>query len=443
MYIAICLSSNCYKHGLLKRYFLLPISMLMNPLSLRFALCCFLFFMLLQNKATAQEVREPVPVNERDICFFYTEATHPGESNYKVVIFSSYLYRAPIKFGYNSPSGILSSSQFRIVLSEAFFKKCEKIMSDETTGYAYSSIHVGYPKDQWGYFDNTSARGPYELYNVISSTTSYLEQVREKIMADFRRRGYTILQTNFSTYFDESLKKAEVEQISKLSSLIIPEYSTGALNEYAKRFRNNSSSGGGLSLTVTSKEEKKDASGSNSSTTKKAEDPDKWKRQVEIDRVRSMDLEAEGDRLEKMGSAFAQSAYAKYKEAYTLYPSERVKQKMDGIAAYFVLAQGITKLGEGVANTIETLDPNKKTRHLLVEFRYAGLLASYKDFLNQNNQRPSITSVGILGHRTFLSFGVRFGYMVSPTVEYRVKNLRTGNIIGSTMRVQQSGGTGI
>lgn len=377
---------------------------------------------LVVNNSSAQSKREIIPVNERDICFFYCEVTLPGERDYKVVLFSSYLYRSPLAFGYNSPSGILNFTQFQNSLSNAFFSKNKRITSDESTGYAYNSIHLGYPEVQWSYFNNTSAAGPYELYATISSTTGFLERVRDKVIADYRSKGYTILQTNFSEYFDEQLRKAEVEQVSKLSSLIIREYSRGLLNELAKPFREKSSSN----------------ESSGSSSTKKEEDPDKWKRQVEIDRYLSAQLEAEGDRLEKMGSAFALSAYEKYKQAYNLSPSQRVKEKMDAISAYFVVAQGINKLGDGIANAIETIDPKKKTRFALAEFRYAGLFTSSKNSLNQSGESPSLSTVGFLGHRTCLSLGVRFGYLVAPAMEYTVKNLQTGTIINETMRVQQS-----
>jgi hypothetical protein len=148
-------------------------------------------------------------------------------------------------------------------------------------------------------------------------------------------------------------------------------------------------------------------------------------------------LEAKGDTLYNMGSLFYMEALELYKSAQQAFPSARVQAKIDNINAMANLGKALNNGMKQVDEGIERLDPHKKTRHAYGFVNYTGLLSSYDKIANANDHAAMGVFVGVTGHRTFISFEARLGYVVSPVYEYNVIDIDK-QPAANTVRVQQN-----
>lgn len=391
------------------------------------------FFVLILSlclKSISGIAQGSIPQNEQAVFFPYVLGERV-DKKLKIMIIGSHLLR-----GTDVNVGGIDECRVGITLD---FYDIINPMKSELRVFRGDYDNIGFKKIEvvdlyGGYLQWNSTTSSANKLTQYDNTLSAMEKIRRKMIEQYRSNGYEIYQYDFSPktdgrhgasykYLDtrtQVYRPYNFERLMALSPLFVPYYSAEDIKSSLHALSTQSVSSDAYVIPMPEKTEKERIA----EMTQKENQANA--------------LEAEGDRLEKMGSAFAISAYEKYKQAYNLYPTQRVKEKMDAISAYFVVAQGINKLGDGVANAIETIDPQKKTRFALVEFRYAGLFTSNKSPLNQSGESPSLSTVGFLGHRTCLSLGVRFGYLVAPAMEYTVKNLQTGAIINETMRVQQS-----
>jgi len=150
-------------------------------------------------------------------------------------------------------------------------------------------------------------------------------------------------------------------------------------------------------------------------------------------------LNREGDALYNMGPLFRKQALEKYKAAYVWVPWPWIKKKIDEIENEFKLAEGLMAIAGLIEDEIEKIDPQKKTRFMFFESKYSGynLVKSTTPIVGALN--PKYASIGFIGHRSYLSLGVKFGYLVTPVTEYEIERQIGSNelILTETFPVQQ------
>lgn len=407
--------------------------------------------LLLSLASFAQTRYDEQPIDERDVCFQYAEFGLPNSDALKVVVFTSYIYRYKYDYGYDHP--VLHPDSWRTMLTNAFRNKVKKIEADEYNTSAtnqYNQVsYKPHSRIEWAYKNSVHANGTGpELYQTVTSATTFNANVRDRILSDYRAKGYYIFQVTFDDFYDDDIRKLRLEDIYKLSALEYETYRPGAIKALARRYQENS--GGSVSypaLTIedsgSSSTNKKSNSGSGSgSESKTDDDSEDWKLQAAINQMNAEALEAEGDRLYKLGTMFYMQALQKYQEAQRLYPTPRVQARVDEINAYVALGKAVNAMSEQIDKGVESLDPEKKTRNVFGFVNYTGLMGSYKKLSNPADQAPMEAFFGVTGHRILISFEVRMGYMVSPVYEYIVRthdrNFGRDYFIEEKVRVQQS-----
>ncbi|ANE51383.1 hypothetical protein SY85_13570 [Flavisolibacter tropicus] len=132
------------------------------------------------------------------------------------------------------------------MLSNAFGNKTEQIQRNEFN--AASSIYANQittkssVKSEWAFFDGVGAKGTGpELYQTVRSSTTFLVNVRQAIIDQYRKKGYSVFQVDFNEYVDDKYKQT-YSRIEKLSPLYVGEYTNGSMRELAAPYQTGSNS---------------------------------------------------------------------------------------------------------------------------------------------------------------------------------------------------------
>lgn len=189
--------------------------------------------------ATHAQVTEVKPVDERSVSFFYAEFALPNDPRLKVVVFTSYINR--IKYDYDD-AYIYQDDKIRTRLLNAFNQKLDQIVRNErnnTLSNRYNQVGVvPHPKEEWAYSHGRLAKGTGpDLYLSVSSATQFLLKVREKIIDNYKKKGFTVLQVEFDEYYDSSIEELKLEDVERLSSLWIEPYYNGVIRKLASPYQ--------------------------------------------------------------------------------------------------------------------------------------------------------------------------------------------------------------
>lgn len=199
-----------------------------------------LCFFIISGKSNAQTKCEEQPVGERDVFFLYREFGLPNSSNLKVVVISSHIYRYKYNYGYNCPALI---DGVKVSLTNAFSDKTNEIENNEYNPAAdnrFNQVMKQNVKHEFAFSNGVEAKGTGpDLYLTVISATEYIKKVREKIISNYKDKGYKIFQVGFDEYFDDHLQQMKLEKIEKLSSLWIEEYRSGSIKAMAKPYQEN------------------------------------------------------------------------------------------------------------------------------------------------------------------------------------------------------------
>ena len=402
--------------------------------------------------------QEPAPAGEQPVYFVYATGQRTDQQ-LKVLIISTYILRSRnFAFPYQ-PAATSMSLDFNGIITR--IENNERYFTTDYDNVHFNPVQVA---GLYGDYLKWNIQLPYhEDLSAADNTLTAIEKVRASLIEDHIRKGYRVYQVRFTPlvdgenlsgyrYYDthsSSYKKLVLDGVSPLSPLWIAPYRKGdikgmlaGLGSSLKR----SNSGG---IVIEDAGSSRKSSSYSSSSKKKSEDPDRWKRQAELNRWQAGYLEAQGDSLYERGALFYPQALQKYQQAQQLYATSRVQSKINNINGLIGGVQAIIQAGESVEKAIEAADPHKKTRFVQGFVNYTGLLGSYGNITNPHKQSPMGAFFGVNGHRAFLSFEARIGYMVSPVYEYTVgglNNTTTGNRVGvqqSSLGLGLSGGLNI
>lgn len=395
------------------------------------------------------------PVAERPAYFIYS-AGERTDKKLKVLLISTYIYRAKnFAFPHDQISTGMSLDFSKIILR---IEREEKYFPADYDNIMFNPMKVS---DIYGNFQRWNITHQY--YDGITqndNSLTALEKIRTALIKDYQQKGYSVYQVSFApeidganqtsySYYDaqtSTYKKFAFEQLSPLSPLWIPPFRTGNIrNVLAGLNTSTSQSSGGIVIESksTGKSQTSNStsySSTSSSASKSSDDPEKWKREADLKMWEAAALEAKGDTLYGMGALFYMQALDQYKAAFYTFPSARVQSKIDNINAMASLGKALREGMEKVDEGVERLDPHKKTRHIYGFVNYSGLLSSYDKIANPNDHTAMGAFLGVTGHRTFVSFEVRLGYMRAPAYEYNIMDINR-QIVDGKVRIVQSSAT--
>lgn len=188
-----------------------------------------------------QLIYEVQPVNERDVCFIYAELGLPNDDRLKVLVISSYIFRYKYTYGHDFRYPAYGSEQIRTSIMAAFRKKMDEIENSEyNTQLKNRYNQVGlmpHPEIEWAYSRGVYAEGTGpELYLSTPSATYYNFKVREKIISEYREKGYKIFQVSFDEHY-EDMEDLQLEHVEKLSALVIAPYYQGSIRALARKYQ--------------------------------------------------------------------------------------------------------------------------------------------------------------------------------------------------------------
>jgi hypothetical protein len=382
--------------------------------------------------------------------YFIYAAGERTDKKLKVLLISTYIYRAK-NFSFPADKiGTGMSLDFGNTVRR--IEQQEKHFPADYDNIIFTPVKVN---DLYGNYQQWNTTHQYhEDITQNDNSLSALDKIRIALIKDYQQKGYRVYQVNFSpqinganqtsySYYDEkaaAYRKYEFDNLEPLSPLWIPSFKTGDIKTLLASLGSSVQSHSGViviestskSQNTTSKSSQRYSSGNTSST-----DPDKWKREADAKMWEASMLEAKGDTLYNMGSLFYMEALELYKSAQQAFPSARVQAKIDNINAMANLGKALNNGMKQVDEGIERLDPHKKTRHAYGFVNYTGLLSSYDKIANANDHAAMGVFVGVTGHRTFISFEARLGYVVSPVYEYNVIDIDK-QPAANTVRVQQN-----
>ena len=377
----------------------------------------------------AAEAQKELPVGERNVYYLHQQFGLPGTDKLKVLVISSHIYR----YRYNDDS----HQRVETALSLAFSKKMSKIRENEYNSSVTptsNQVHENNRQEvEFGYYSGVgaSATGP-EIHETFSSTTELLKRKREQLIADFQKEGYTIYQATFDEYTDDHLKEMKLEKVEKLSILWIPEYTRGVILSMASRYQQSGSSSGGGGITI---EERSDKNKSKPGTTAKKADNTDWAAVAKAKSWEAGLLEAEGDRLLKLGEL--SKAAQQYRAAQATLYTDRVQQKLNN--AESSLQGGAALIGGGLdaaQDVSVALDEMKIPKFSAWGLTYSGLSPNNKNKGIPADQIPSATSLTYGGYRIF-AMEIGFTYLRSPVYEVFLKD-KNGNETNHTIMVNRS-----
>ncbi|GAA0563129.1 hypothetical protein [Chitinophaga japonensis] len=405
--------------------------------------------------------QEPAPAGEQPVYFVYATGQRTDQK-LKVLIISTHILRGRnFAFPYQ-PTTVSMSLDFNEIITR--IGQNERHFSTEYDNIHFNPVQV---EELYGGYLRWNIQLQYHGDLTSSDNSlSAIEKVRAALIEDHIRKGYRVYQVRFTPlvdgenlsgyrYYDagtSSYKNLVLDKVSPLSPLWITPYMKGDIKGILAGIGSSldhRSSGGGIVIEDAGSSRKSSSYSSNSSSKKTSEDPDKWKRQAELNMWQAGNLEAEGDALYQRGTIFYPQALEKYRQAQQLYATSRVQSKINNINGLVGGVKLILDAGESVEKAIETADPQKKTRFVQGFVNYTGLLGSYGNITNPHAQNPMGAFFGFNGHRMFLSFETRIGYIVSPVYEYTVgglNNTTTSDRVGvqqSSLGLGLSGGLNI
>jgi hypothetical protein len=271
----------------------------------------------------------------------------------------------------------------------------------------------------------------------ISSEDSKLDKlvkIRRVILNEFKSAGYKVYQIDFNpTKFEQfqTYKNSEwlgltYSPFAPIDPLWIPYYVEGeikAMTKAAGEFEPKKQSAG---ITVESKKE--------SATTQKSSSTIDWEARAAMSKYKASLLEAEADRLYANISNHGQ-ALAKYREAYALYPSPRIKQR---IADLETTERGKQAIAQGVVGLEDGFDKIGLEHFSGWQFTYTG----YPNYEVAPNlvSNPYSVEVAISNYR-IIAYNFGFVYNNSPTFRNSLidENLAVTNV-GPLEYTLQSGG---
>lgn len=187
---------------------------------LYFLLLCLIFFPFFRGAA------QVLPEGQRPTHFYYQEIGLVGRSEPKILLISSHIYRVREEASVNLET-ILEST-----FSVGFYDLLDVVEYNERLTipiekFGFKGKIHGH---EWADYDGfrSIATGP-ELYRQYDHTTRHLHDVREKVMADYRSRGYRIFQIDTRPYLDLGEHLSIVEFVERLSPLEVEVYREGVI----------------------------------------------------------------------------------------------------------------------------------------------------------------------------------------------------------------------
>jgi len=233
----------------------------------------------------------------------------------------------------------------------------------------------------------------YQKVTTSDNTLSAMEKIRESVIREYQAKGYKIYQLDFNpdlkgglnyNYYNKTLAKYvnwTLERNAPLSPLWIPYYKQGEIRQLLAALNDNAVVQQGGYLTIESTDKKSDAqtnrgSSGGGGTIQKKEDNTDWAAYAAVKQMEADALEAEGDKLQQLGTLYIMQALEKYKLAMRASPSARVQQKIDGIESQLALgkamADGIEGLERGSEKVRQSLDGAGLPRFRAGQFGYTG-----------------------------------------------------------------------
>lgn len=167
-----------------------------------------------------------LPEGQRPVHFYYQEIGLVGKSEPRILLISSHIYRVRQQTDVNLET-ILEST-----FSVGFYDLLDMIKYNERLTIPVEKL--GFKGEihahEWADYDGfeSMATGP-DLYRHYDHTTRHLHDVREKILADYRSKGYRIFQIDTRPYLDLGAHESLVEFVEKLSPLEVEVYRPGVI----------------------------------------------------------------------------------------------------------------------------------------------------------------------------------------------------------------------
>jgi hypothetical protein len=365
--------------------------------------------------------QQQISQNEQPVFFPYVLGER-ADKKLKIMIIGSHLLRFA-----NVNVGGMSQVETSITLD---FYDINDPMKSALRVYPGDYDNIGFKKIEveslHGTFSNwNSSTVSVNKLTQYDNTLSAMEKIRTKMIEQYRSNGYEIYQYDFTPQTDgrhssgykylDTRTQVYVpyyfERLRGLSPLFVPYYNAEDIKSSLHALATQSVSSEHYQIPVPPKTDKE----------KIAE----MTRKENAAKV----LEAEGDKLFQSGTYFYLEALKKYQAAQNMYYTLQVKKKIDEINAWVTVGQGLVDAGQAVADGIEKVDPNKKTRITYGFLSYTGIAGNFSKIKNPVGHQPMEASFGFIGHRVLISMEARVGYYKSPQFDY---DIHTVDFTGST-----------
>ncbi|RYZ63060.1 MAG: hypothetical protein EOO14_00010 [Chitinophagaceae bacterium] len=206
----------------------------------RFAKWSILTVMFITSFGITKSIGQVQRPDERDVVFFYQELGLPNNSEPKILLISSYIYRLDASEPYKVYASV-PSTEYRTMLGNAFSSKKDQVIKNEfnteSAIYQNQLFTKSSLNSAWAHSDGIVAKGTGpELYQTVRSSTTFLVNVRQAIIDQYRKKGYSIFQVAFDDYVADTYRQSYA-RIEMLSSLYITEYTIGSMRELAAPYQ--------------------------------------------------------------------------------------------------------------------------------------------------------------------------------------------------------------
>ena len=415
---------------------------MLKPASSKTALSFSIFFILCFNSLLQAQPYQ-VDVKDQPTYFAYAEATRI-DGKLKVLFISSHI----IRMKNSKMPSIDIDLELDFDERVAHIPYDEKFYNNDVKDIAIRKVGHEDIYGNYGVWNLT-----WKHYGAIThqdNTLSALEKIRESVIKDYQSKGYRVYQLDFSpnlrgglayNYNHVKLGKYvnwEMERVSPLSPLWIPFYKKGEIRQLLAGL-SDSGSGGGSSggITIENKEKDKSNNNNNGGSTPKKVDNTDWAAVVAVKRMEAEAYEAEGDRLNKLGTMFMMQALQNYRRAQATLPSPRVEQKIKNIESQLILAQamvkGLDNMEKGAENIRHTLDQGGIPRFRAGQFSYSGF--STKGNGKTEDASPWLASFTYGFYRIFAMEAGMY-YAQSPVYQLYLENSNDDKV-GQTIHAYQ------
>lgn len=199
----------------------------------------FLFCIIITN---AQKIEKEIPEKERDAWFYYK--TFEYKSKPMVAFVSSYIFRN--KYDHISHHTLPSSDYLKTIIKIGMHDKMDYIDFSSYGVEKYvsgSELQIG--TAHWNVFATGAPEPKFKntTNNTNRSTTSYIIAIRESVIEDLKKDGYTVYQIDFKENYTFKLEEKDylksLEHIEKLSTLTAPIYQTGDFERAYNKAKEN------------------------------------------------------------------------------------------------------------------------------------------------------------------------------------------------------------